>query len=826
MHLGTTGRVNCGEVERREDFRRKEIVKNAFANVGRHSLGRQDTRNDNASTKYPIGRRSNSDTHRNNPKQRNAAYDNANRDGHREKHDDLVPTVPQPALDKVAVQVVEKPSEFVSAKELKKASLQLSVITGLNSNDLMDGFMFGVPNSCCPRVLIFTSARMNLLPKLWDDLFFSASQGLDWLTEGIEAPFPRIRVPSVSVGDIQQEDLLAHSPVLANPTKTVKDPYQNNGEASSNSPQDDASFLEDGVSSTAEEEWKLPGLSMLQEKRNLQYMADNCKRLRRATYNYELTLFGLPNLSEELHETYRCCDEETLFSNMHKGFVCPLTGKLFEDPVTLETGQTFERVAIKEWFNQGNKTCPVTGKSLDYLFVPYTNIILKRVIDGLKTDDSAKNLALAFLIVGNSEEQGLPRREETAIFTLNLFLTTVSKEERLMNAKHLISLGGLPFLIQRFKPGNMEENICVAALLSCCIEADSICRYPIVRDINKQCLFELVCCEQVNLRTNAVLLLVELICLSRFVINSVLNSVSTLSLVVVRGKMSHNFLATCRMKRMNLMHVVHDYLQNSPPVQRPLVATLLLNIDLLVDPKKYGLYRQQAVDAITEALDSSLTDEEVREKCCRALLILGGCFSLTRNLLTEDWILKVAGVNDDREANSEEDLNIGDEDEEHAIAEWSRNLSAALVGGGKKSFLEAISKSLSSGYQDLVTACLTTIAWLTGVLPSPTGAELQQTICTLIPQLKQSLESGEQVKHKIFASMSFLNSSKVPAQPLLMSQTYLTMFFKPEDSAYGKEYRVLLMTIAEEMVIPLRCLADITWTAKELYTITSATTDL
>ncbi|XP_039043441.1 putative E3 ubiquitin-protein ligase LIN-1 isoform X1 [Hibiscus syriacus] len=291
------------------------------------------------------------------------------------------------------------------------------------------------------------------------------------------------------------------------------------------------------------------------------------------------------------------------------------------------------------------------------------------------------------------------------------------------------------------------------------------------------------------------------------------------------------------------MHAIHDYLQNSPLVQRPLVATLLLNIDLLIDPQKYGLYRQQAVDAITEALDSSLINEGVQEKCCKALLILGGRFSLSGKLLTEDWILKVAGFKDGSHANSivkEADLDIGDstlsvsfiskfhsplfllcsiifiwdwcncpffynnqEDEEQAIAKWLRNLSVLLVGSGNKSFLEAISNCLAMGNRDLVTACLATVAWLTSILPSPTDdTELQQTLCTLISQLKQSLESGAQVQHKIIASMSLLNLSKIA------------------------EYRVMLMTIAEEMVGPLRSLADVTWTAKELYGIISSTTDL
>ncbi|XP_022754049.1 uncharacterized protein LOC111302387 [Durio zibethinus] len=82
-----------------------------------------------------------------------------------------------------------------------------------------------------------------------------------------------------------------------------------------------------------------------------------------------------------------------------------------------------------------------------------------------------------------------------------------------------------------------------------------------------------------------------------------------------------------------------------------------------VDPQKYGFYRQEAVDVITASLNSSLIDEEVREKCCRALLILGGRFSSSGKLLAVGWILKLAGFNDGREVNSidkEEDLDVDD----------------------------------------------------------------------------------------------------------------------------------------------------------------------
>lgn len=107
-------------------------------------------------------------------------------------------------------------------------------------------------------------------------------------------------------------------------------------------------------------------------------------------------------------------------------------------------------------------------------------------------------------------------------------------------------------------------------------------------------------------------------------------------------------------------------------------------------------------------------------------------------------------------------LITNQEDEECANEEWFRNLSAALVGSGKRSFLEAISNGLGSGNSDLVTACLTTVAWLTDVLSSPTNAEFQLlTFGTLISRLKQILENGAQVENKVLASISLLNFSKI-----------------------------------------------------------------
>lgn len=113
-------------------------------------------------------------------------------------------------------------------------------------------------------------------------------------------------------------------------------------------------------------------------------------------------------------------------------------------------------------------------------------------------------------------------------------------------------------------------------------------------------------------------------------------------------------------------------------------------------------------------------------------------------------------------------LNIQD-DEEQANKEWLRSLSSLLLGNGKRSFLETISKCIGSGNVDLVRACLTTVAWLSSTLGSPSDAEFQLSAAfsALISQLLESLERSQQLEHKILASMSLFNFSKISGQPHL-----------------------------------------------------------
>lgn len=486
---------------------------------------------------------------------------------------------------------------------------------------------------------------------------------------------------------------------------------------------------------------------------------------------------------EEFHGSYEFFDEHSFFSSIPQGFTCPLTGKLFEDPVTLETGHTFERGAIKAWFDEGNRECPVTGKTLQSLAVPLTNFVLKRVIDNWRSENCRNLFAFTSQAMKNSDGHGLEHLDETVVI-LEQLLTAFGDEEKRTNAKHIISLGGLQLLLQWFELGKIEEKARVAELLFCCIQADASCRDQIARNINGQCLLELLQSKQVKSRTNAVLLLTELICLKRWKdVTSFLNSLQTTGIT----------------DAMNFLLV---YLHRSPKEQRPLIAVLLLHLDLLVEPQKCRLYREEAIDAITVALEDSLVDEDVRENCCRALLILGRRFCFSRKLLAESWILKQAGYKDVSQVNEEEKTLVDDafssDDEEFANEEWLRNLSAALLGNGTKSFLATVSKCLGSENLDLVRVCLITVAWLSFALSSQFDVEFQlSAFSALIAGLKETLQKAQQAENRILAAISLLNFSKI------------------------SEGKILLMTVAEDIAAPLRSLAEVTWTTKQLYAVVS-----
>ncbi|KAL2475181.1 U-box domain-containing protein 17 [Abeliophyllum distichum] len=52
------------------------------------------------------------------------------------------------------------------------------------------------------------------------------------------------------------------------------------------------------------------------------------------------------------------------FITIPKDFCCPILLDLMRDPVIVSTGQTYDRVSISRWIEEGHGTCPKTGQTL------------------------------------------------------------------------------------------------------------------------------------------------------------------------------------------------------------------------------------------------------------------------------------------------------------------------------------------------------------------------------------------------------------------------------------------------------------------------------
>ncbi|KAJ6676707.1 U BOX DOMAIN-CONTAINING [Salix viminalis] len=66
-------------------------------------------------------------------------------------------------------------------------------------------------------------------------------------------------------------------------------------------------------------------------------------------------------------------------------FRCPISLELMTDPVTVSTGQTYDRSSIQRWLKSGNMTCPKTGERMTSTeLVP--NTTLRKLIQQFCTD--------------------------------------------------------------------------------------------------------------------------------------------------------------------------------------------------------------------------------------------------------------------------------------------------------------------------------------------------------------------------------------------------------------------------------------------------------
>uniref|UniRef100_A0A453CY62 RING-type E3 ubiquitin transferase n=1 Tax=Aegilops tauschii subsp. strangulata TaxID=200361 RepID=A0A453CY62_AEGTS len=442
--------------------------------------------------------------------------------------------------------------------------------------------------------------------------------------------------------------------------------------------------------------------------------------------------------------------QATIFSTTPSDFLCPLTRQIFNRPVTIETGQTFERHAIVHWFDRGLRTCPVTGQELEALSVPDTNRVLTRLIDAWK-EEHCRNLRAA---------DGRAPEEKLNVAVVDRVLHSgLSVSEQTERARHLMAIGGVDFHLHRLRDGKEEEQRARAAEhLLLCIRAEGSCRNYVAVRVHGESVVRLLQSEVVSARSAAVRLLVELLRLRR------------------RGMVEMFIRGLCTALVTETMDVLLQRLRSSPVEERALVAVLLLYFDRTLsldepDRRNSSVYREEAVRILTESLRRCLIDENVVPNTRKALLMLGGHFSFSGDLLAEDRMLEQAGFADDTPSSTPVTSDATVQETEAAETEaWQEHVTAVLLGSGRRPFLAALSGCLASPDAGLVAACLTTAGWLSRSLASTrlrdTHTDMQlAAFSALVPRLKRCLAGGAahlQPRHRVLAAVTLHNFSKIP----------------------------------------------------------------
>ncbi|GMH04681.1 hypothetical protein Nepgr_006521 [Nepenthes gracilis] len=192
---------------------------------------------------------------------------------------------------------------------------------------------------------------------------------------------------------------------------------------------------------------------------------------------------------------------------IYDSFVCPLTKQVMRDPVTIETGQTFEREAIEKWF----KECRESGRKP---FSPLTlqelkstdlnpSIALRHTIEEWTARNEAAQLDLArtSLSMGSSEGDILQ--------ALNFVLHICQRSKS--NKQHVIHKSGVIYLIvDMLKNSSRKVQLKALETLRNMAEEDSKTKEIMAEGDTVRTIVKFLYHEKSREREEAVLLLYEL----------------------------------------------------------------------------------------------------------------------------------------------------------------------------------------------------------------------------------------------------------------------------------------------------------------------------
>ncbi|XP_038714919.1 putative E3 ubiquitin-protein ligase LIN-1 isoform X2 [Tripterygium wilfordii] len=354
--------------------------------------------------------------------------------------------------------------------------------------------------------------------------------------------------------------------------------------------------------------------------------------------------------------------------------------------------------------------------------------------------------SLVHIILSKNEDlnglQFLVEPKDAAIVLLEQILMGGDENSRSLNATCVISANGIPSLVNSLDREEVRRSI--VSIMLCCMHANKSCRNFIARRIELSPVLELFHDGDDSMRAVCINFLVELVQLNRRTFSN-----QILQMIKDEGAVStmHSFLV---------------YLQMAPMEQQPSIATLLLQLDLLVEPRKMSIYREDAVEALIEALRRK-DFSNCQKMALDALLSLSGYLTSSGKVYTEAWLLKLAGFDQPYNAlmKAEELIKLDydsletTEDEEKAASSWERRAAFVLCNYEKGSIFKALEECFKSNSLEIAKSCLVIATWLTYMLSLlPDTGVRHAARKYLLDEFINVLQSSKNLEEKILATLA------------------------------------------------------------------------
>ncbi|KAL8135683.1 putative E3 ubiquitin-protein ligase LIN-1 isoform X2 [Apium graveolens] len=332
--------------------------------------------------------------------------------------------------------------------------------------------------------------------------------------------------------------------------------------------------------------------------------------------------------------------------------------------------------------------------------------------------------------------------KDAAIALLEQVILGEDENNRISKAMDIISENGIPALLNCLNREDGRHSI-VFILLQC-INADRNCRNLIASRIELSPVLELFHAGDDNVRGICIEFLTELVQLSRRTLSN-----QILQIIKDEGAFS-------------TMHTLLVYLQMAPMEQQSSIAILLLQLDLLVEPRKMSIYREEAIEALIEALrKKDFPNSQIT--ALDALSSLLGRLTMSGKSCTEVWLLKSAGYDKpynalmkaEKQKFYDVELTETMEEEEKAAISWERRVAFVLCNHEKGMIFKALEECLKSNSIEIAKSCLVIATWLVHMLYSlpDTGVRDAARKC-LLDQFINVLQSSKNLEEKILVTLA------------------------------------------------------------------------